>query len=278
MIIRRGYRPGLTMPELLVGMIILSFVGMGFTRLLVSQTRFFDQQGAATGARNVARSSLNRVISDIRMVEAEGGVLAADAQSITMRVPYAIGVVCDAGTLAMLPADSAMYEDAPSAYAWRDANGVYSYVTSSVAIGAGTASNCTGAGITDLSSQGGKVVSIQPTLPAGAVVGSPVFLSRVVRYDLKTSGVVAGKIGLFRIQTAPAGAEEEIAAPFDTDSRFRFFVGNSSSAQDAAPADLTTLRGIELRFSAQSERAPAGATGVRTEKLTTAVFFKNRRS
>lgn len=275
---RRAHRPGMTMPELLVGMIILAFVGMGFTRLLVSQTRFFDQQGASTGARNVARSSLNRVISDIRMVEAEGGVIAADAQSITMRVPYAIGVVCDAGTLAMLPADSAMYAEAPSAYAWRDGNGVYTYVTSSVAIGTGSASTCTGAGVTDLSAQGGKVVSIQPALPVGAAVGSPVFLSRVVRYEIKSSGLVAGKMGIFRTQTAPAGAEEEIAAPFSTDSRFRFFVGNASVAQDAAPADLTTLRGIELKLSAQSERAPAGSTGVRTEKLTTAVFFKNRRS
>lgn len=271
-------RAGVTIPELLVGLVIVAFVGMGFTRLLVSQTRFFDQQGSATNARNVARSSLNRAISDIRMVEAEGGVTAADSMTLSLRTPYALGVSCGSSTLALLPADSLMYVDFPSGYAWRDANGAYTYVESGVSLGVGSSTVCANAGVTDLTAQGGKVVTIVPALPAAAGVGTVVLLTRRVKYELKTSQIVPGKLGLFRTQTDPVKAAEEIAAPFDANSRFMFFVANSSSAQNTPGSDLTKLRGVELRLNGQSERTGSGASGPRTEKFTTAIFFKNRRS
>lgn len=271
-------RVGMTIPEIIIGLVIVAFVGMGFTRMLLSQTRFFDQQGAATNARNVSRSSLNRVISDIRMVEAEGGVIAADSTSFTLRVPYAIGVSCNSTTLALLPADAQMEVNAPSGYAWRDAGGVYSYVEAGVSLGTGSSATCSNAGITDLVAQGGKVVTLAPALPNAAIAGTPVFLTRRVLYELKTSATVPGKLALYRTQTTPSAAAEEIAFPFDAASRFKFFLGSSSSSQNMPGSDLTLIRGIELKLNGQTERTPAGAAGPRTEKFTTAIFFKNRRS
>jgi hypothetical protein len=50
------------------------------------------------------------------MIEANGGVMAASATSLTIRIPYAIGVVCGnngAGTvLSLLPVDSTTYAEA----------------------------------------------------------------------------------------------------------------------------------------------------------------------
>ena len=83
-------RRGFTIIELLVGMVIFAIVGALFTQLLTVQGRFYDKQGMGNAARNVSRASLNRIVSDFRMVEASGGVVAASPTSITLRLPYAI--------------------------------------------------------------------------------------------------------------------------------------------------------------------------------------------
>src|SRR6476619_7734596 len=141
-------RKGLTIAELIVGMVILSIIGMALTRVMVMQARYFDHQKQGNLARNVSRGPLNRLVSDIRMVEAEGGITAASATAITGRVPYALGVVCssDAGgtTISLFPVDSAMYaEPGYSGYAWRNGVAKFRYVMGGSTITLGTADNLT---------------------------------------------------------------------------------------------------------------------------------------
>jgi hypothetical protein len=69
---------------------------------------------------------------------------------------------------------------------------------------------------------------------------------------------------------------EELSAPYDASAKFSFFVGSSVTPQDAAPGDLSTLRGIQLNMTGLSERAPSGATFKQRAPFVTAVFFKNR--
>src|SRR5258705_12451688 len=106
----RRRRRGFTLIELLVGIVLFAIVGALFTRLITVQGRFFDRQGMRNAARNVSRSSLNRIISDFRMIETSGGVVSASATSLTIRIPYTIGVMCKniaGGTvLSLLPVDS----------------------------------------------------------------------------------------------------------------------------------------------------------------------------
>src|SRR3954470_17939197 len=112
----RRSRRGFTLIELVVSIVLFAIVGALFTRLLTVQGKFFDRQGMGNAARNVSRASLNRVISDFRMIEANGGVVAASPSSLTIRIPFAIGVVCaDAGgvtNLSLLPVDSVTYQKA----------------------------------------------------------------------------------------------------------------------------------------------------------------------
>ena len=70
-------RRGFTLIELMVALVLFGIVGALFTRLMTVQGRFFDRQGMGNAARNVSRASLNRVVSDFRMIEATGGVVAA---------------------------------------------------------------------------------------------------------------------------------------------------------------------------------------------------------
>jgi prepilin-type N-terminal cleavage/methylation domain-containing protein len=282
---RTSVRRGFTLIELLIGIVIFAIIGAAFTKLLSVQGRFFDKQGMANAARNVSRASLNRVVSDFRMIEATGGVIAATSKSLTIRIPFAIGVVCGDNAAAgntvvsLLPVDSTTYANAGYyGYAWRNfQTGVYTYVENPSSEVAGNAAICTAKNLTTVPP--GKVVGLTPLLPAGAGLGAPVFLYARVRYEFKASNSVSGKLGLFRTQIAPNGAEttEELVAPFAATARWRFFVvSNSNVAQDAPPAQLSNLRGLELHLDGASENIAPGRTSNESAPFTTAVFFKNR--
>ncbi|MBA3645018.1 MAG: prepilin-type N-terminal cleavage/methylation domain-containing protein [Gemmatimonadaceae bacterium] len=282
---RNMLRPGYSLPELLVGLVLLGIVAALFTRLIVSQARFFDLQSQSNAARNVSRGPINRVVSDLRMVEAEGGVISAGVSQVTIRVPYAIGVVCStqgnppATEVTLLPVDSVMY-NAPGfyGYAWRDnASGHYTYVESGAAAGPKQVSGaCTSNGITNLTN--GPRVSLTPALPAAATLGTPVMLFRRVQYEFKASALVPGTVGLFRTVILQNGTtrSEELAAPFAATASFGFYTVGSQTPSTTAPADLSTLRGFELHLDGMSERTPSGKSAAATTPFTTAVFFKNR--
>ncbi|MFN2604103.1 MAG: PilW family protein [Gemmatimonadaceae bacterium] len=279
--IHLSLRRGLSMAELIVGMVILAIIGMALSRVLVSQARYFSHQKTGNLARNVSRGPLNRIVSDLRMTEALGGVVSATSTALTVRVPYAMGVVCatTAGSthVSLLPVDSAMYAATGfSGYAWRGGNGVFRYVESGPpSVETGDLTVCNNAKISTLTADLAKVIKITPSLSDTASFGTPVFLFRRIKYEFKSSVSVPGMVGLFRtvVQT---GASEELAAPFDANSKFRFFIGNSTTAQDSPPADLSTLRGIELLMNGMSERVPSGSSQKTTATFTTAVYFKNR--
>ena len=279
----RRVRRGFTLVELLVGMVLFGIVGALFTKLLTTQGRYFDRQGMGNAARNVSRASLNRVVSDFRMIEATGGVVAATPTSLTLNIPFAIGVMCansGASTvLSLLPVDSTTYANAGFyGYAWRNfKTGAYSYVQNPASEAAGDPAVCTGQGVTTVLK--GKVVSVSPVLPGGAGLGTPVFLYSRINYTFGPSTAIPGSIGLFRTTINPNGtqATEELVAPFAATAGWKFFVINGGSApQVNAPADLTTITGLELHLDGMSEGIAATKTTRETAPFTTAVFFKNR--
>ena len=125
----------------------------------------------------------------------------------------------------------------------------------------------------------GKTVRVTPTLPGNAGLGTPVFLYSRVRYEFKASIAVPGKLGLYRTIIAPNGAEssEELVAPFANTAKWRFFtVTGGSIAQDAPPANLADMRGLELHLDGISENVASGQISAEQAPFTTAVFFKNR--
>jgi len=283
--IRRARR-GFTLIELLVGIVLFAIVGALFTKLLTVQGKFYDRQGMGNAARNVSRASLNRVVSDFRMIEATGGVVAASPTMLTIRIPFAIGVMCGNGlggtVLTLLPVDSTTYANAPFVgYAWRNFNnGTYAYVenpATKTESDAAMIAVCTAQNVTTVPK--GKVVLVSPVLPVNAGLGTPVFLYARVRYEFKASTAVPGKLGLYRTTIAANGAEnaEELVAPFANTASWKFYtLTGGSVAQTNAPADLATIRGLELHLDGISENRAPGMIAEETAPFTTAVFFKNR--
>jgi prepilin-type N-terminal cleavage/methylation domain-containing protein len=279
----RGSRRGFTLIELIVGVVIFAIIGALMTQLITTQGRYYDRQGMSNSARNVSRASMNRVISDFRMIEASGGVVAASPTSLTLRIPYAIGIECgDSSTtthVTILPVDSTTFANAVFyGYAWRSAStGIYTYVEVGALQHAAGPTVCNGVLVTTV--PGGAVRWVSPNLPVAAGLGTPVFLYSKIRYEFKASGFIPGKTGLYRTEIAPGGAEttEELVAPFANTAGWKFFTLNGGSvAQAAAPADLSTLRGLELHFDGTSVSNAVTKSAPETALFTTSVFFKNR--
>ena len=117
-------RRGMSLPEMLIAIVVFGIIGTASVRVLLSQTRYYDVQLKKRAARSVSRASVNMMLSELRMMESAAGVEAASATSITLRVPYAMGMVCGASgaaaVVALLPADSTVLANATaSGHAWR---------------------------------------------------------------------------------------------------------------------------------------------------------------
>jgi hypothetical protein len=206
---------------------------------------------------------------------------AAAAKSLTLRVPYAMGLACNVGgtvTVMLVPLDTIMLNAAAfSGYAWRDTvAGKYHYIQAGAAVANSAPGNCA-AGFTAFA--GARVVAVTPVPVAGAVgtvaPGAPVMLFQRIRYDLASSTTYPGKIALWRTLLT-SGLTEEVAAPFDTSATFKFFVQNRDTSQAAVPAQLSDVRGIDIVFNALSERVAQGRSTPQQARATSAVFFKNR--
>ena len=242
----------------------------------------FRSQGELRRARLVSRMAINAALSDLRMVEATGGLVSATPTQVTMRVPYAIGVVCAntpaQTTLSLWPIDSTVYATAGfSGYGWRDSLGTITYVEAGTSVSNDNASLCVAANVVTM--PGGKVVGVRPplpaTLPTVTAIGTPVFLIQRLTYEFKPSVALPGRTALWRTIFA-TGQADELVAPFDPTAKFRFLVAGSDTAQAGPPTPLSNTRGLELGLTSQSDRAPEGATTPRQAQVVTAVYFNNQ--
>ena len=151
---RLGTSRGMSLPELILALVIVAIVGVGLTKLLLSQNRFFGHQNASRDARMVSRGAINLLMSDLRMIDASGaagdtiGVVSATSSKIVVRVPYALGILCNTSvanlTLSLVPLDTVLFTQAGfSGFAWRDTVlGKYHYMETGVSNVASTAANC----------------------------------------------------------------------------------------------------------------------------------------
>jgi prepilin-type N-terminal cleavage/methylation domain-containing protein len=266
-------RRGFTLTEILIAVVLLGIVGLGISRLLVSQTRFFARATGARDARSVTRNALNIVRDEMRMIEPRG-ITAATTTSITVNVPYTMGIYCSSSTATFVPVDSLIRTTAVfRGYAYRDTalNASYTYVGSTTAPTAGTASNCTGTpGITPVT--GGQTLALSPAFPTLAP-GAPVFLYQTIRYRLAASTLVPGRTALWRDVTG--GLSEEVAVPFQNTAIFRFYVSGGTTSQATVPGTLNTITGIELVLVGESERNSPGTSTPESKTVRLSIFFRN---
>ena len=292
--IRRSRR-GFTLAEMLTAMLILGVIGAALVRLILVQARFSEGQMALRDARSVSRHAMNIMLTDLRMVQDFDGLVAASKDSVSVRMPIAFGLLCSATspvTAALVPVDSALGSLAVYAgWAYRDsATGIYKYSAAANpspinSIPNGLVTTCTdsvvGPGILSITVGGRSTRMITlPDPPNGTPnAGWPVFIYQRVTYAFDSSKAYPGRRGLFRRLKTASGStvSDEIVAPFDTSAKFRFYVLNEDTAQSPVPADLNTVRGLQLVLAGASTNVPRNSQQAKQAALVTGVFFKNRR-
>ena len=284
----------MTLVEVMVAITILGLVTAALTTLVRSQLRFADRQITSKDAREVSRSAINALATDVRMVDADSGVIAATRDSFTVVAPYAEGVVCGSAAvglgsvLALLPYDSLTYaEGGYAGYAYVDTTTtgtlyrqVYQYkfsAVSPVAIDSATAATtppCKTATDRVTVFHYGAVL-VLPGIPAQSRYQAAMLVRRVT-YSFKPSVSIVGSRGLFRrVLNGPHG-DEELVAPFDTSAKFMYYLNTGVKSASATGATLNLIRGVELQLNGISDRIVSGATKPQTAPTTTAIFFKNR--
>jgi hypothetical protein len=279
----RGSRDGFSLAELLVAFTLLAVLGATFTRIMVSQARFSDQQNALRMARAVARQGMNLLVSEARMVQEDGvDSVASDRKLIRLIVPYRYGLNCglngSANIVSMLPVDSLV--NAQAVYAgWAYRSGSGAFVTVPLGVAPVTSTNSfqctTTAQIKTLTINGhvGEVLDVGPGVAAPtAVVGQAVFFYQKVTYELKASATFPGQNGLYR--TVAGGSSDELVAPLDTSTRFKFWTSGAPASVSVAPSkDL--IRGFDVVFVGKSSYSPMGKSTPAKSTVVASIFFKN---
>jgi len=294
---RRSNRRGFSLVEILIAMVLIGVISAAMIRVIVVQSRYYDQQNAKRNARTVARNSMNVMLSDLQMVQDSLGLefISDNGKTIRVRVPYRFGLVCASTaatmTVSMLPMDSAVVAMAEyGGYAWRNpTNGLYTYVTPAAPttlnapVNSLTPSICNGNGGSDakivtmtVNGRSGRIADITPG-DALAKSTNALFFWQRITYSFQTSPTFPGKYALFR--QVGTRQPEELMGPFDANARFRtYWVGDDTSRTVIALADTARIKGLDIVLSGVSEKTPAGQSGPAKAKIVSSVFFKNVRN
>jgi prepilin-type N-terminal cleavage/methylation domain-containing protein len=287
---RARRRRGFSLIEVLACLVILGILGAALTRMMLAQSRLYELQRAKRDARAVGRTSMNLLFSDLRMVhdgaDAAGSVIIASPETLEVRVPYAVGLVCgnqgSATTVSMLAADSAARAMAKYAgYAWRNrVTGKYVYVPGDTVSNSPTTSSSTTLcvstakiGFDTVSGRTWGALDLKPqSAAAGVQPGAPVFLYQDVMYYFGASTTYTGRIALYRL--VGGRTADEIVAPFDGGSRFKFFVRSTDTSTVTPPAVLDSLVGVSIMLTGASSSNMPGRPAEKS-RMETAVLFRN---
>jgi prepilin-type N-terminal cleavage/methylation domain-containing protein len=272
-------RRGFSLTEMVVALLLAGIIGVALARLVISQARFVGNQDGMLQARSASRAAMSVMSAELRTVT-PGGIPAATADSITVRVPYAFGVACyQTGgntVVGLLPGDSAIYKSATSSgYAWRDASGTWQFVTPATVGTTNVVGNCslasppiTAYSATGWASQGYSVPGVLPP------IGSLVYFYQRITYAFAPSVTLPGRKALWR-KVVSTGASDEMVLPFDTGSSFKFLVGSRLTVRTTAPAILDSVRGVRVRVVGQSELTPQGKSAPSRFDMSTNILFRN---
>ena len=271
-------RRGVSLIEMMIAMVISLGLGAAMVSLLSSSTHMEERDESQRAARLVARSAVNVLVNDLRMIDPAWGIDSATTVSLRVKSPYAIGMVCDSGGapsgplhITVLPVDSVNFATAGySGVAWRSTAGSYTAISGGTLTTVASApASCATNGVQSISAplsapnQKTLNVTITGTTHPGVKPGMVVLLYRRVNFYFANSAIagLTTRRALWRNYLDGGAGATELVSPFDTTAAFNFYVSGSSAASSTPPATLLHV----ARFPA----LPAGPE----REYTTRAFF-----
>jgi prepilin-type N-terminal cleavage/methylation domain-containing protein len=263
-------RRGLTLTELLITLVVFGVLGTALARLMIGNSRYVSRQDTLLEARQTARAAMNVMLPELRMVS-DGGLVAASADSVTVRVPYAFGVFCRNEYAVLLPPDSMVYAAAvPGGVAYQLATGAYAFDSTVTVAGTTTqTAPCDQDSIRALPGGVRITFSVSGLAPATRLF----YLYQKVTYKFAASAALPGRRALWR---RVGGSVEELLAPFDPSARFAFLVGSRLTPQTTVPASLSDIQGLEVRLVGHSVGTVQGTAAPAAYYLYPRIRFGNK--
>jgi prepilin-type N-terminal cleavage/methylation domain-containing protein len=257
---------GFTLLEALVAMTLSSVVVMLVTSVFVVQNRFYSHIVNRGTLHESVRTAAALVASDLRGL-ASGGVVAAEPDSLVIRAPLAMGVVCgvdERKAYVFLPFGGAGFRaDEVSGYGLRDPDGSWSYTAaawSSVhrASGSGPAGVCAGAGA-EVEGAWEDFHRLDDLAPSGALkvgVMVMVFQERVLKIGV--SALKPSSKAIYRGR--PGGTLAEVATGLSEESGFWYETPSQQGLQRWVRGRTNLERVDKIQFVAAGT-APSSRLG-----------------
>jgi prepilin-type N-terminal cleavage/methylation domain-containing protein len=275
---------GFTLLEALIAMVLSSVVVMLVTSVFVVQNRFYSQVVNRASLHESVRTSAALVSSDLRGL-ASGGVVAAEPDSLVIRAPLAMGVVCGVDqreAYVFLPlGGSAFRADEVSGYGLRDPAGSWSYTSadwSSVhrASGSGPAGVCAGVGA-EVEGASEDFHRLDDLAGSGALkVGDMVMVFQERVLKIGVSALDPSSKAIYRGR--PGGTLAEVATGLSEESGFWYGTPAEQGLRRWVRG-RGNLEGVNKIQFVAAGAAPSGRLGVSpsTFQLTVTVPPKNVR-
>ena len=221
-------RSGFTLVEALVAMLLSTLIVGLVTSVFLVQNEFYADAVKKSALQESVRGAVALVSSDLRGVGA-GGIVSAESDSVTFRVPLVMGGVCGVSgsqTNLLLPTNGVGVDGAAvDGYAIRAADGSWTYtpagwtsILHSSGLAPAQACALAGADTTGATADFYRLdgLAASPALQAGDLV--MLYQERTLR--LSPSGLDTGSVALFTGRAA--GTMVEFASGLTPSSTFQY--------------------------------------------------------
>lgn len=265
----RAQRPGFTLPELMIAMVLTSLVMGTLITVIVRQQRFYRGATEVIDTRSQTRQAINLLPNDLRMLSSNlGDLVTMRDSSVEINATVGSAVACRVGLLSItLPPLNAVNGPFTSwtapprvgdaAHVYIDTLGTFR-VHEITAVDSNTVQCPGGPGtFLDAVADAGKwryqlVLSPAPTV-TDQVAGAPVRITRRVRYSLYQSPTDRQWYLGYRDQTAVAtglnpvlNPVQPVSGPYrpyatDGTSGIRFLYFTSTGVQTAVPSQVARI-------------------------------------
>ena len=93
---RPARRPGLTIPELLIAILLLAIVGGGITKVMIKQQQYYKDASKIANAKRELRLGATVLPAELRSISSSGGdILTMGENEMVMHAYIGSGVICE---------------------------------------------------------------------------------------------------------------------------------------------------------------------------------------
>lgn len=252
-------RDGFTLLEALIALTLSTIIVALVSSVFLAQNNFFATVSNQSTVQDNVRTMTAVLASEIRGIS-PGGVRLAAADRFAVRVPLAIGGVCDPRASQVrvhLSGFADIDTGAVVGYAVGGGSGAWTYQTATWAsIFSSSGATDAGACATNGADTAGAAADFVNLNIAGVPTGDLVMLFSEVEYSIAASVLQPGSLALYR---GPFGGTlTELVTGLTADAGFQYRRGDSIYYDAVVAGDLLTIDGLRLTALGTVAEAPAG--------------------